>query len=70
MILITTFFLQQFAQAVGQFWGVMALCLSDDPVLPFSVPSYASTLAKHAAQLNSTYGNIMTENGLHQSIGL
>ncbi|CAN6465097.1 unnamed protein product [Victoria cruziana] len=54
--------------AVSGIWGLLALRLSDDPVLPFDYVSYASQLEKHAKALEEVVARDVSLDPIRSSV--
>ncbi|KAF8710013.1 hypothetical protein HU200_029738 [Digitaria exilis] len=54
--------------AITEIWGLLALRLADDPVLPFDYQDYASQLLEHINALSVLLGNSQAVNVMNGSI--
>ena len=60
----------QYHLAMAQYWGEMALALSDALILPFNALAYAQAVNTYAAQVERLDGALMRENGLTSGLGM
>uniref|UniRef100_A0A0D9W000 glutamate carboxypeptidase II n=1 Tax=Leersia perrieri TaxID=77586 RepID=A0A0D9W000_9ORYZ len=54
--------------AIVEIWGLLALRLADDPVLPFDYQKYASQLQEHANAFSAMMGNSKLANLMNRSV--